>query len=631
MNSSPKRELSKQEQGKEGVSEKIKEKLPNLPTSPGVYQYKNDRGKVIYVGKAINLRNRVRSYFQRGRPVDAKTKALVKNIDDVEVIVTDSEAEALILEDTLIKKFRPKYNIMLKDDKTYPYIRVTNEPYPRIFTTRTIIRDGSKYFGPITEVRNKKELLKTLTNMFQLRSCRHYISDETIENKKYKLCLDYHIDKCEGPCEGLISQGEYNENIKRAIQIINGKTHALEKKLEEEMTSLAEEMKFEEAAVVRNRLQRLKDYTIKQKIVSAELIDRDVLGLARLEQSACALIFKIRDGKLIGKRHFIIQKAEDQADNKIIQTVLEKWYMESHFVPKEIFLPELPEQDEFLSEWLKKQKGSNVELIIPKIGEKKKLVSMARTNAEFMLREYFLAIAKREQSIPRMVQSLQRDLRLKNLPRRIECFDNSHIQGSELVSSLVVFVDGRPKKSDYRKFKIRTVDKNDDFAAMREVISRRYNRLIDEKAEFPDLIIIDGGKGQLSSAYEILKDLGVNKKSVVIGLAKRLEEVFFPENSEPLLLPKTSGSLRLIQQLRDEAHRFAITFHRSLRDKRTLKTELTNIEGIGEKTAQKLLVEFGSVEGVKNASREELTNAVGNKAALSIIGYFEKKVEDGAD
>ena len=389
-------------------------------------------------------------------------------------------------------------------------------------------------------------------------------------------------------------------------------------------------MRFEEAAEIRNRLQRLKEYTIKQKVVSTDLADRDVLGLARVEEAACALIFKIRDGKLIGKRHFIVKKAIDMADNIIIQSALEKWYLESEFVPKEIYLPELPEQQEFIIEWLKDKRGAKVEFIVPKIGERKKFINLAKTNAEFLLKDYFLAIAKREQSVPRHVQALQRDLRLKTMPRRIECFDNSHIQGSDLVSSLVVFVDGKPKKSDYRKFKIRTVGKNDDFAAMREAVERRYSRLIKEKAQLPDLIIVDGGKGQLSSAYQILKKLEIETKVQIIGLAKRLEEVFFPGQPEAVMLPRSSSSLKLIQQLRDEAHRTAITFHRSLRDKRTLKTELTDMK-VSVQNSPEAACEFGSVENISKAGLEELLKVVSSTTAHKIISYFElaEKTEEG--
>jgi excinuclease ABC subunit C len=611
--------------------EELKGKIGRVPTKPGVYQHKNKDGKIIYIGKAKNLRNRVRSYFQHGRPRDAKTNALVRHITDFEVIVTDSEAEALVLENTLIKKHKPKYNILLKDDKSYPYVRVTNEEYPRIFTTRTLIRDGSKYYGPFTEVGQLKRLMRMLRTMYQLRSCDFKISQETIDNKKYKLCLDYQIKKCAGPCEGLIPREAYLDRIKQCVAIINGKTTNVEKGLREEMMQLSEEMEFEEAARVRNRLALLKDYLSRQKVVTAELIDRDVIGISRNEEMACSLIFKIREGKLIGKRHYILKNVVDQPDEALVQRTIEKWYQESDHIPKEINMPCEPEQMEFLNDWLNGLSGKQIQMIVPKIGDKKKFVNMASINAEFTLKEHLLQLAKREQSIPRMVLSLQRDLRMKDPPRHIECFDNSHIQGTELVSSCVVFKDGKPKKSEYRKFKIRTVHQNDDFAAMQEVVERRYTRLVEEKRSLPDLIIVDGGKGQLSNAVEILNKLGILNKVTIVGLAKRLEEIFFPGQKDSVLLPKTSGSLKLIQQARDEAHRFAITFHRQLRDKRTLSTVLTEIEGVGEKTATKLLTQMGSVENIKNAELEELMQHATYKQSKNIYDFFRKEPEDESD
>lgn len=603
----------------------LADKVANLPTKPGVYQFKNDSEKIIYVGKAKNLRSRVKSYFVQGRQVDAKTKAMISKISDVEIIMVDSEAEALILEDTLIKRYKPRYNILLRDDKSYPYVRVTNEPYPRIFPTRNIVRDGSKYFGPFTDGRALRIIMKTLRSIFMIRSCDLNINAESIAQKKHRVCLDYHINKCEGPCVGLISEEDYNRNVRGAMKVLSGKTKDLEYELIRQMDELSEQMKYEKAAVVRNRLELLRDYSSKQKVVSMELTDRDIFGIAKIEETACSLVLKIREGKLTGKRHFIIKDAHLLNESSIVQRTMERWYIESDLIPKEIYLPEEPDDLEYLTDWLSGKRGNMVRIIIPKIGDKKHFVDMAAHNAELILKEFNIAMSRREQVIPRSVQSLQRDLHLKKLPRRIECFDNSHIQGSELVSSVVVFEDGKPKKSDYRKFKIRTVHKNDDFAAMREAVSRRYKRLIEEKAELPDLIVIDGGKGQLSAAFGIIKELGIENDVIMIGLAKRLEEIFLPGQSDSILLPKTSSSLKLIQQLRDEAHRFAITFHRQLRDKRTLQTELTEIEGIGTKTAEKLLKTFGSVANIKNASDEDLLNSVSQKVVKRIRDFFQMK------
>ncbi len=604
------------------IDSKLSEKLENLPTKPGIYQFKSDADKVIYVGKAKNLRSRVRSYFQQSKPQDAKTRAMLGKIADLDIILVDSEVEALLLEDNLIKSLKPRYNILLRDDKTYPYIRVTSEPFPRIFPTRKVIRDGSKYFGPFTEVRHIKYLIRALRTIFQIRSCDLNLTEESISKNKHKICLDYHIKKCQGPCEGLISKEDYNNNVKFATQILTGKTRDLEKQLESDMLRLSDELQFEKAAIFRNRLKALQDFTSKQKIISADLLDRDVFGLARIDQSACSIVLKIRDGKLLGKRHFFIKNAEIEKDEEIIQKTMEKWYLETDFIPKEIFLPCEAEQLEYITDWLGKKRGKAITISIPKLGDKKSIVELANSNAQYQLAEYLAAMTKREQVVPRPVLSLQRDLKMKKPPLNIECFDNSHFQGTDLVASLVVFVGGKPRKSEYRKFKIQTVEGNNDFAAMQEVLHRRYIRMLDEKRSLPDLIIVDGGKGQLSSAVSVLKDLGIFQNVTLIGLAKRLEEIFVPEEKEALLLPKSSSSLKLLQQIRDEAHRFAITYHRLLRDKRTIKTELTEIKGIGKTIAQKLLSKFGSVEKIKSSNLEQLRELLSEKQSIALLEHF---------
>ncbi len=600
----------------------FKDKVTNLPTAPGIYQYFDANGKLIYIGKAKNLRARVRSYFNNSRIGDAKTVAMLSKIKDVQVILVDSEAEALILEDTLIKKYKPRYNIMLKDDKTYPYVKVTNELFPRIYPTRKMIKDGSKYFGPFTEVRNIKQLMKIIRTLFYIRSCELNITQSSIERQKHKICLDYHINKCQGPCEGLVSLDDYRNNVRNATRILQGKTSELEKMLELDMKNYSENLEFEKAAIIRNKLAILKDFTNNQKMVSSDLIDRDIFGISRDDDFACSLVLKVRDGKLIGKRHYIVKNASEQSNEQIMQRTIEKWYQESDYIPKEIYLPCEIDDFEYVTDWLTKLREKTIDILVPKIGERKKFVEMANTNAHFMLKEYIIAQGKREQFVPRPVLSLQRDLSLKRTPRRIECFDNSHLQGTDLVSSMVVFVDGKPKKSDYRKYKNETVQKNDDFDAMREVIRRRYTRAIIEKSELPDLIIVDGGKGQLSAAYKVLDEIGLADKIQIIGLAKRLEEVFLPEKSDSFTLPRTSSSLRLIQQLRDEAHRFAITFHRSLRKRRTLRSELQDVKGIGKSTSDKLLKVFGSVTAVKKAEIRDLEKYTNPKTAKKIWDYF---------
>lgn len=608
----------------------LQDKIANLPQKPGVYQYKDSTGKIIYVGKAIRLKNRVRSYFNKIKYHDAKTKVLVSKIADLEFIVTDTEAEALILEDTLIKKLKPRYNVNLKDDKSYPYIKVTNEPYPRIFQTRNVVKDGSTYFGPYTKVRDMKVVLDLIHKLFRFRTCNLNITEETIRLKKHKVCLEYHIKKCDAPCVGLISFDEYNSRVEFAKGVLNGKTRELELSLQNKMERLAEDLKFEEAAEVRNQLSTLRHFVARQKIVTNDMIDRDVFGIYREENHACSLVFTVREGKLIGRKDFIIKKADELSDEAILQRTIDTWYSEQEFIPKEIFLPSEPMDLETLTSILSQRKKATVYIKIPKIGDKRHLVDLAENNAQYILKEYLLAQTKREQSIPHSVQALQRDLRLKSLPRVIECFDNSHLQGTELVSSMVCFVDGKPQKSEYRKFKNETVNKNDDFATMREVVERRYKRLLEENKRLPNLIIIDGGKGQLSSAVQVLRELGIFDKVKVIGLAKRLEEVFFPNSTEPLLLPRTSSSLRLLQQLRDEAHRFAITYHRKLRSKRTFKSELSNIPGIGEKTTIKLLKEMGSVENVRKSTIAQLKVHLGDKQAKAVFSYFATKNSDNA-
>jgi excinuclease ABC subunit C len=599
----------------------LQEKLESLPNGPGVYQHKDAEGKVLYVGKAKNLRTRVRQYFQKSRTVEPRIDSMLSKATDLEIIVTDSEVEALILEANLIKKLKPRYNVNLKDDKSYPYIVITNEPYPRVFVTRQIRKDGSRYFGPYTDVRNIRSALKSIRDIFPIRSCNYFIDDESIKKRKIKVCLDYHIKKCEGPCEGLVSQEQYSAMIGQVAELLHGKAGSLIQKMQSAMETLATNMRFEEAATLRDRIKGLQAYSERQKAVDLDPLDRDIIAFASEGDDACGVIFKIRDGKMVGRQHYYLSNVDQKPESEILETLLQQYYLEADFIPNEVFLSSAIEEVDAMQQWLRGKRGEPVAVIHPTEGEEARLVRLSKSNAQFLLDELKLQKMKRADYVPHAVKSLQRDLRLNRLPRKIECFDNSNIQGSDPVASMVVFVDGKPKKSEYRKFKIRSVEGPDDFASMREVIQRRYQKLLDERSEFPDLIMVDGGKGQLSSAVEVLAALGISDQPI-IGLAKRLEEVFVPGKGEPEFMPKTSTGLRLLQQVRDEAHRFAITFHRSLRNKRTLQTELDLIEGIGKKRATELLEAFGSVQGVKFATTEQLAEIVGEKVAGTIREYF---------
>jgi len=613
------------------MNESLKSKLENLPASPGVYQFKDNYGKVIYVGKAKILKNRVRQYFH-SQPSYGRIPMMVSKINDLEIIATDNEVEALILEFNLIKEIRPRYNVNLKDDKSYPYIVITKELFPRVFPTRQKRTDGSRYFGPYTDVKTMRYALKTIRDIFMIRSCRLNLTIENIENKKFKVCLDYHIHKCEGPCEGLVSAIEYNQMIDEVAKLLNGKTSTLIKELTERMDEYSGLMQFEKAARLRDKIDAISVYSSKQKMVDEEIIDRDIFAVETSDNDGCGMVLKIRDGKVIGKSHFYLSNVAEKEEDELIENLVINYYTKSDFIPDEIYLQKEIEDVETIKDWLEKKDTKKVDIIIPKIGEKAKLVNMVKANARLMLEELKLAKLKREFIAP-SVDSLKRDLRMEKLPRRIECFDISHIQGTDTVASMVVFQDGKPRKSEYRKYKIDSVSnetgKPDDFLSMREVVFRRYRRLTEEKKSFPDLIVIDGGKGQLSSAVRVLSDLNINGQ-IIIGLAKKLEEVYFPGDSDPYSIPKASSGLKLLQRIRDEAHRFAVTFHQDLRDKRTLTSELLEIKGIGEKTAKKLLTEFGSVEALKEkiiSNYEEVEKVAGKKTA-NLLSDFFKNVQE---
>lgn len=604
----------------------LQDKVANLPTGPGVYQHKDGNDVVIYVGKAKNLRNRVRSYFQERRPKDGRLRMMVDKIEDVEVIVTDTEAEALILENNLIKKLRPRYNINLRDDKTFPYICIKNEPFPRIFPTRRVVKDGSTYIGPYADVGDMRLMLRAIRSIFQIRTCSLPLNTKSIAEGKFQTCLEYHIKKCAGPCVGLQSEEQYDETMRQVKQLLDGKTKGLVSLLRDEMQACADAMQFEEAGILRDRIRALERYSSKQKVVSLDHADRDLFALSvdHEQDAAVGVMFKVREGKILGRHQKYLRQIEGRTTEELMQAFVEAYYTEATFFPAEVFLSSDIVEYDALQEFLSDQVGRKVAIRTPERGQKAELMRMVEANADLVLGEFKMEIARAEESyIPHSVRSLKRDLRLPRLPRIIECFDISHLAGTGTVASCVVFKDGRPLKSSYRTYRIRSVEgKPDDFKSMREVVYRRYRNGPSEDANVPDLIVIDGGKGQLSSAVESLKRAGVYGQVAVIGLAKRLEEVFVPGDTDPILIPKSSASLRLLQRVRDEAHRFAITFQRKQRGKKTLKSELLEVPGIGQKTVQRLLKRFGSVKKVRNATLEDLTETIGKKTAERLVEYL---------
>ena len=593
------------------MTELVQEKLKTLPDSPGVYLMKNSQGKIIYVGKAIVLKNRVRQYFQSNKNHSVKVRAMVAKIADFETIVTSSEVEALILECNLIKKHRPRYNVCLKDDKSYPYLKLTlNEDFPRVFITRRIIDDGSKYFGPYTNSQAVKDSLELLRKLFPLRTCK------TLGKRP---CLEYHINRCLAPCVNKISRADYADLVKATEKFLEGKTADVERDLTAKISQAAESLNFELAAKLRDILLSVKKISEKQKIVT-DTGDLDAIGISRLNAEVCAQIFFIRDGKVTGRESFLLNGAADESDEKVIAEFIKQYYSRTKISATEILLPITLSDDDtkILAEWL------GVKIFEPKRGVKRSLVEMAIENAEKYLAELSARQELKTAQTSRAVEDLQKFLHLPKLPRKMECFDISHFQGAETVASMVVFENGEPSKKNYRRFKIRSTEgKPDDFMSMREVTSRRYGKLTAE--ELPDLIVIDGGIGQLNSALEIIRGFG--HEVPVVGLAKEFELIFVEGESEPVELPRDSQALYLMQRIRDEAHRFAITYHRKLRRARNLKSELDNVVGIGTRRREELLKKFGTIDKIKSATLDELLTVQGmnRTAAESLINFFNVK------
>jgi len=606
----------------------VQEKVNHLPQSPGVYQFKDSRGNHLYVGKAKRLRNRVRSYFQDSRYHDGRLKVMISKIDDVEVFVTDSEAEALILENNLIKKHQPRYNIMYRDDKSYPYICITNDSKPRVYPTRNVVRDGSKYFGPYDHVGHMRRMLEIIRKTFNLCTCA--VSPKMIDKSrgtpKWHSCFDEYLENCSGDWD----DDTYQTAIDKVERLLTGKTENLIREIKEEMQIASDALHFEEAAKLRDSMESLVKYNQKMKIVDNKQVNRDIFAIEIDDelQEACGVLFKVREGKLIGKFHRFLRNISETSKDVMIQSFVEDYYTGQFAgaIPDEVYISEEMEDPEPLAEYLWEQHQKKVPIRVPIIGEKKHLINMAISNAKLNLGQRKLEKQKFEKErIPQSVKDLKEYLHLQRLPRCIECFDNSNMQGTDPVASMVCFVDAKPRKSEYKRFKIKTVVGADDFASMKEIVKRRYKRVKKDKLQPPDLILVDGGKGQLSAALEGLREIGFEGECEIAGIAKRLEEVFVPGKTDPYMIPKTSSALKLLQRARDEAHRFAINYHRDKRSKRTLKTELTDIDGIGEKTAAELIKTFGSVKRAKRADEAQLKDAIGEKKGRAVFSYFHNQ------
>ena len=604
----------------EGFNDNIKNALAVLPDKPGVYLMHDAEGKVIYVGKAVVLKNRVRSYFRNLASHTPKVKAMVAKIAEIETIVTSSEVEALILECNLIKKYRPRYNISLKDDKTYPYLKVTlQEDFPRLHMTRRLSRDGAKYYGPYADAGAMYATMKLLKTMFPLRSCRRMNPDRP--------CLNYHIKRCLAPCAGYVSKEEYGKMIKSVCMVLDGRTTELERDLKQRMQEAAEEYAFEEAARLRDQLQAVERLNESQKAVTNSGGDMDVIGFAQDMTGNCLQIFFVRKGKLIGRDNFFLQDGGD-TPQEVLTAFLKQYYNEATFIPREIVLPRLPEPEEqqLIELWLRQKAERKVELIQPQRGVKRELLQLANDNAQKLLDERLRKGSLSLKNDAQAAEELQQALGLEHSLERMDCFDISHTQGSETVASMVVFRNGSISKKDYRKYKIISAEgKPDDFKSMQEVVYRRYK----DYEDLPNLVVIDGGKGQLSSALEVIRGLGLADLPVV-GLAKREEEIFLPHQSTSILLDRDSAALHLIQRIRDEAHRFAITFHRKLRGKRNLVSVLDHVEGIGPKRRQALWKAFKTLDAMKAASVEELAAVEGmnSTAAQTLYDFFRLELPE---
>jgi len=588
--------------------------LKTLPNSPGVYQYFDKNGKILYVGKAKNLKKRVLSYFNKNHD-SHRIGVMVKKIHEIKHIVVASETDALLLENNLIKKHQPRFNVMLKDDKTYPWICIKNERFPRVFPTRRLVKDGSEYYGPFTSFKTVNTLLDLIKGLYKLRTCNYDLAEDKIRSGKYKVCLEYHLGNCLGPCEALQPEEEYNNNIEAIRQIVKGNFKDSLQRFRNQMKAHAEKMEFEDAQRIKNKIDVLENYQAKSTVVNPKINNVDVFSVVSDEGYGYVNFLQLSHGAIIRSHTIEMKKKLDESDLELLELAIVEIRQRFNSNSREIYVP------------FKVDVGEDLKITVPQLGDKKKIVELSQRNAKYFRQERFkqMKIVDPDRHVNRVMAQMKEDLRLTKEPRHIECFDNSNIQGSNPVAACVVFKNGKPSKKDYRKFNIKTVEGPDDFASMEEVVFRRYRRLLNEGEDLPELIIVDGGKGQLSSGVKALEALDLRGKIAIIGIAKRLEEIFYPGDSIPLYLDKKSETLKIIQQLRNEAHRFGITFHRNKRSKTALNTELESISGIGEKTVVELLKHFRSLKRIKEASLADLTGVVGASKANIVHNFYHSE------
>jgi len=595
-------------------TDSIEQKLQRLPRKPGVYQFISSDGDVIYVGKAKVLKNRVSSYFQKSRHMSGKTRLLASRVTDIEVIVVETELDALLLENSLIKKYQPRYNMQLKDDKSFPSIVIKNERFPRIFPTRSLVKDGSEYFGPYASVKHMHKVLELVKTLYPIRTCNYKLSKENVEKKKYKLCLEFHMGNCKGPCDGRVSEEDYNANVDAIRNIIKGNLNGVLKGLKGEMKSAAASMEFEVADEFKKKVDLLEGFQTRSTIVNPSIRNTDIFSIVSEGNTAFVNFMKVNAGVIVQGHSLEVKKKLDETDGEVLEMVIPSIRARTKSTAKEVYVPVEIQLD-----------INDVKIHVPKRGDKRKLMELSEQNARYFMRD---KQSQQEAIDPgvrnnRILKTLQHDLKLKDLPYHIECFDNSNIQGTNAASACVVFKNAKPSKSDYRKYNIKTVQGPDDFASMTEVVYRRYKRLRDEEEPFPQLIVIDGGKGQLSASVDALRSLNLYGQIPIIGIAKKLEEIYFPGDSVPLYLDKRSESLKLIQQLRNEAHRFSLAYHRQKRSKAAINSELAKIKGVGPSSIEALLSQFKSVKKVREASLDQLENTISKRVARIVFEYFK--------